>query len=381
MRVQTQAHYDNDGRVTFLNADSNAQIFLYFMSPEYENRTAYIAAVRDAYPNARLIGCTTGGEIFGDEAVEKSTVSAAIKLECSQSKIVQTQVANIDESYAAGQILARELNDPSLKLIFVLSDGLLINGSELVRGITENSHQGILVVGGLAGDGANFKKTRIAVDGNLLNGGVAAIGFYGDKIKAGYGSAGGWRKLGPERKITKSKGNVIYELDGLPALNLYKKYLGEEASQLPSSGTRFPLGIRPTTASEHEVVRGTLGIDEKDNSLIFAGNMPEGYIAQLMQGSHDNLTEGSERAGLNALECFHPDENHSDTLGILISCVGRKMVMGQRISNEVEAAKNVLGDIPLVGFYSHGEICPHSITGENGFHNQTMTITLLSESV
>lgn len=356
----------------------DAGIVLFFLSPEYPARDRYLKELKKAYPHARLVGCTTGGEIAGEEALVNAAVSAAIKLERSRTRIAQTKVEHAEQSYEAGKNLSSQLSAPDLRFIFVLSDGLKVNGNELIRGIMEELPPDVILTGGLAGDGFKFQQTAVGVDATPETGTVAVIGFYGDRLNVGYGTAGGFIKFGPTRVITRSKGNMLYELDGKNALELYKKYLGEEAKNLPGSGQYFPLSIRPAVDSEHEVVRSFLGIDEKEQSLMFVGDVPQNYVAQMMRGNTDNLVDGAIDAANNALSRFS-QPRHGDTLGILVSCVGRNMLMGQHISNEVEAIKEVLGTIPLVGFYSYGEICNHSQTGKCDLHNQTMTITLLSE--
>jgi hypothetical protein len=356
----------------------NADLVFYFLSPDYPHKEEYFRTLKKTYPSARLVGCTTGGEIAGNEALINTAVSSAVKFKSTKTKIAQTRVSGVLDSYEAGKKLAAELDHPDLRLIFVLSDGLKTNGSELVRGITEHAHGKTILTGGLAGDGTKFIETGVGVDALPQTGTVAAIGFYGDKLRVSYGTAGGWVKFGPTRRITRSKGNVLYELDGKNALELYKKYLGEEAKNLPGSGQFFPLSIRPSPESEHEIVRAFLGIDEKEQSLLFAGDVPEGYSVQLMRGNVDNLVDGATQAASYAMSTMqgHKPEN---SLSLLVSCVGRNMMMKQHVSNEIEAVKQVLGGIPLVGFYSYGEICHHSQTGKCAMHNQTMTITILSE--
>lgn len=357
----------------------DAGLVFYFLSPGYPHREAYVRTLKQKYPQSRLVGCTTSGEIAGNEALVNAAVSAAVRLEHSQMKLARTKVSGVMDSRAAGEKLAAELDDPALRFIFVLSDGLKVNGTQLVEGITGRVRKGVILTGGLAGDGADFRETGVGVDALPETGVIAAIGFYGDKLQVSYGTAGGWVKFGPTRLITRSKGNVLYELDGKNALELYKKYLGEEAKNLPGSGQFFPLSVRPDAASAHETVRAFLGIDEKEQSLLFAGDVPQGFVAQLMRGNVDNLVDGAAQAADFALSDRKAPAVH-DALSILVSCVGRNMLMKQHVSSEVEAVRRVLGDIPLVGFYSYGEICHSSLTHKCDLHNQTMTITIFSEA-
>ncbi|MFA4919622.1 MAG: FIST C-terminal domain-containing protein, partial [Thermodesulfovibrionales bacterium] len=260
--------------------------------------------------------------------------------------------------------------------IIVLSDGRNVNGSDLVRGLTKNLPQGVLITGGLAGDGERFQETLTFLDDVPARDTIAVLGLYGKRLKVGYGSLGGWDSFGPERLITRSKGNILYELDGKSALELYKKYLGEHAKNLPASGLLFPLSLR-TGEGESGLIRTILSINEEEQSLTFAGDVPEGAYARLMKANFDRLIDGAIGAAKKsyiAIGSFSPE------LAILVSCVGRKMILNQRTEEEVEGVRDILGDkTVLAGFYSYGEICPSNLGTKCELHNQTMTITALSE--
>jgi len=150
---------------------------------------------------------------------------------------------------------------------------------------------------------------------------------------------GGWDSFGPERLITKSKANVLYELDSQPALEIYKKYLGDYAKDLPGSGLLFPLSIRMKDTDD-AIVRTILNVNEEDKSVTFAGNMPEGSYARLMKANFDRLIDGASNAAQNSMK----KESQKPELAILISCVGRKLVLNQRIEEEVEVIRAIYGD-------------------------------------
>jgi len=262
----------------------------------------------------------------------------------------------------------------------VLSDGLNVNGSELVKGLVAAIGSGIPLTGGLAGDGADFSETLVGGDCVPRAHMVVGIGFYGSAIRIGHGSAGGWDSFGPRRQVTKSIGNVLFELDGEPALDLYERYLGPEDSKgLPGSALLFPIQVHDAEHPESSVVRTVLAVDHEARSMTFAGDVPQGWTAQLMYGKFDRLAEGAADAARQAqlgLDIREEDQQFS----ILISCIGRRLLMGQRISDEVEAAGAELGDRTLrLGFYSYGEISPHAKSGVCELHNQTMTITSFAE--
>lgn len=356
----------------------DAELVIYFGGQGILNSGDRYRELKNFYPNAHVLGCSTGGEIYGAETQDGSVSIAAMRFEGTKLHTVQTTVSDVTESFAAGKRLAEALNKPDLRNIFLLSDGTNVNGSDLVKGIYSVINENVIVTGGLAGDAADFKQTFVGLDcapGSKI---IGAVGFYGNALKIGYGSVGGWDPFGPERKVTKSKGNVLYELDGKPALDLYKQYLGEDADRLPGSALLFPLSIRPDQHSEHHMVRTIVGVDEKEKTMVFAGDMPEGYVAQLMRGNFDNLVEGAAKAaGLANMKA----PSNDNSLAILVSCIGRKLLLGQSISDETEAVAEVFNhSIPTIGFYSYGEICHQQFTGKCGLHNQTMTVTLLHET-
>jgi len=265
----------------------------------------------------------------------------------------------------------------NLQHILVLTDGLTVNGADLVAGIHSQLPDGVTVTGGLAGDGADFGETHIIYSDNIYTGHAIAVGFYGEKLQIGYGSQGGWDSFGIERHVTKSDKNILYELDGEPALALYKSFLGEKADELPSSGLLFPLSVR-TGAEEIPVVRTILSVDEQQQSLTFAGNIPEGSYVRLMKANVDRLIDGAEKSAVIGKSISGGETE----LGILISCVGRRLVLKQLVEEELEVVRDVLGpQAVMTGFYSYGEIAPFGEFSSCQLHNQTMTITTISEKI
>lgn len=358
-------------------AGPGAQLVLLFGAGAKLQETAALQQVRTWFPEAIVLGCSTAGEICGTQVRDGSLVATAVRFESTRVRLACAGVDGMEQSRTAGATLAQALSEPGLSHILVLSDGLKVNGTELVRGLRGALPEGVAVTGGLAGDGPDFLHTLVCANDTPAEGQIAAVGFYGDRLHIGFGSLGGWDAFGPERLITRSKSNVLYELDGRSALELYKQYLGEHAAGLPAAALRFPLALR-SEKEGHGLVRTVLGINEKEQSMTFAGDMPEGTYARLMKANFDRLIDGAAgaaRSGLERLGSFPPE------LAVLISCVGRKLVLKQRVEEEVESVREVLGPEPvLTGFYSYGEICPNGAVTQCELHNQTMTITALSES-
>lgn len=374
----TKVSYDkNDGwNLSFpLEADLPQTLIIVFGASAYLENSAPLRELAEKFPASKIVGCSTAGEI-SDSTVAFGTLSGAIvRFEKTAIETAFAPVFHADESFAAGVQIAKSLSKPDLRGILILSDGLNVNGSELVKGINSVLPEDVTVTGGLAGDDAKFRKTWVLQNGEPQSNVVSAVGFYGENIKIGHGSEGGWDIFGPERRITKSKGNQLFELDGRLALDLYKDYLGERANQLPASALYFPLAIRSTT-DDKQIVRTILNVDESSNSMIFAGDVPQGSYAQLMRGNFDHLIEGAADAAFMAQKNFAADKT---TLSIAISCIGRRLILGERTEEELEA---VLDELPenttQIGFYSYGEISPFT-SGYCDLHNETMTLTLISE--
>jgi hypothetical protein len=337
-----------------------------------------LAELRQHYPQAHLLGCSTAGEIEGTHVLDNSLVITAVRFEHTEIRRVSKQISGAQDSYRAGRRLAGELSQNGLVHVFALSDGLGVNGSELVKGITENLPERIRVTGGLAADADRFQRTLVLDGDEPREGTVAAIAFYSDRLQTGCASLGGWDPFGPERLITRSRGNVLYELGGQSALDLYEKYLGEHAHGLPATGLLFPLSLR-TGDEEPGVVRTILSVNREERSLTFAGDVPVGSYARLMKANFDRLIDGAADAARATCNSFAG--SRSPQLAVLISCVGRKLILKQRIEEEVEGVRDILGDgCALSGFYSYGEISPFTTGAKCELHNQTMTITAFSEN-
>lgn len=346
-----------------------------FGSTDILNDKTIYQVIKSNYPNADVLINSTAGEIYDTQVNDETISLTAIYFDKTKIKTATAQISNEKNSFEAGRTLAQGLDPNDLKNVLVISDGQKVNGSELVLGLQEFLPEGTIITGGLAGDGARFKTTLVGLNEPPIEGRIAAIGFYGSNLSVTYGSLGGWDSFGPERLITKSEGNVLYELDGKPALDTYKMYLGDYAKDLPGSGLLFPLSVRPEK-SEESIVRTILAVDEEKKSLTFAGSLVEGNYARLMKANFDRLIEGASNAAQNSVKnvSIKPD------LAILISCVGRKLVLNQRIEEEVEEIRAIYGDkTAITGFYSYGEISPSFNFMKCELHNQTMTITTLTE--
>jgi hypothetical protein len=320
-----------------------------------------------------ILACSTAGEISGVNVYEGYFSMTTVSFEHTQVRMTSLTIDENDNSYTTGQDLAKSLLDKDLKHIFVLSDGLHVNGTNLVDGINSIIHGQLTVSGGLAGDSVHFVQTLVSdIDGNFSDRTISAIGFYGDKINIRCASEGGWEIFGKDRIVTKSEQNIVYEIDNKPALDLYKSYLGDKAKYLPSSGLLFPLSLKTT---EGPVVRTILGINEAENSIRFAGNIPMNSSVKLMKANIDSIITAAEDASFE----LSKTNKEKNGLMILISCIGRKLVLKQMVQEEVESVTTYFNDdFNFTGFYSYGELSSNE-SNLCSLHNQTMTLTLITE--
>lgn len=351
-------------------------IIFVFGNRELLEASSLTSQLHTQYPRAIFSGCSTAGEIVGESVNDNTIVLTGIQFE--KTKIESSLVA-LDEvtsdSFTAGKKLVSQLPTVGLTHVFVVSDGLHVNGTNLVNGMREVLDTHVTITGGLAADGSQFSRTVIVEpDGTVATRSVAAIGFYGDAISIGFGSRGGWDSFGVDRLVTRSTDNILYEIDGQPALDLYKSFLGDQAKHLPSSGLLFPLSMRDSE-DKAPVVRTILGVNEEQKSLTFAGDIPQGSFVRLMKANNDRLINGAEEAAEEALK----SQDSAPEFAILVSCVGRKLVLKQITEEEVECVSEVLGKPAMTGFYSYGELAPFNKDTSCELHNQTMTVTTFRE--
>lgn len=352
-------------------------LLLAFGAPAFFEGDKLAAALAAAFPHAVLLGCSTAGEITNAGVHADSCVLTAVRFDATTLRAASAELRGMDDSRTAGRRLAEQLAGEGLQAVLVFGQGLGINGSALIAGMIEALGPNVPITGGLAGDNGAFARTWTIGQLGVSDRAVVAAGLYGDRLRLGHGSFGGWEPFGPARKVTRCDGNILFELDGEPALDIYKRYLGDYAKELPASGLLFPFAMLSENKHASGLIRTILGIDEQTGSLTLAGEIEaEGYL-KLMHASTDALVDGAESAAV-AVRSMNGRPDAS--LALLVSCVGRRLVMGDRVDEEVEAVASVLGKGALLtGFYSYGEISPFAPGAACKLHNQTMTITSLAE--
>lgn len=339
---------------------------------------AALAELARRMPHSVKVGCSTAGEIAAARVHDDSIVLAVARFGSVRLRKVVRSLAVNGDAFDTGGEIGRELGAADLRAVLVLCDGLRINGSRLAAGINSTLPPDVTVAGGLSADGDRFGTTWVLDDGEPAIARAVAVGFYGERLRLGHGCHAGWSAFGPERTITRSAGNVLYELDGKPALSLYRAYLGERSAGLPATALLFPLAVREPLDAGPPIVRTILGMNASDESLTFAGSVPEGYRARFMRTRTEHLIQSAGLAGARAAEVFGED---SRPLAIAVSCVGRRLVLGERTEEEIE---NVFDALPRhavqVGFYAYGEFGRRHRSDACDLHNQTMTVTLFDEA-
>lgn len=335
-----------------------------------------LADIRNEFPYEDIIFGSTAGEIMGITVIEEAVSVLAIEFERSSFVVKTDNIFNYDKDSAAiGKALSLQMPQQNLKHLFVISEGSFVSGSSLIRGVERNLENIVPMTGGLCGDDSRFEKTLASYKEDPKEGEIVLIGFYGDTLEISFASHGGWMGFGPERTITKSEGNVLYEIDEQPALDLYKKYLGDRVKKFAESTLMYPLNVI-APGKEHAVVRTILSIDEENKAMIFGDEIPQNSKVQLMMASANGIATGAHFAAKQAMQ----NRNTKPQLVMPVSCIGRKLVLSQRMEEEAELIREIVGeDAVISGFYSYGEIAPFHGSDACEMHNQTMTLTLISE--
>lgn len=375
MRVETK-HNQGPFEIADSFLGDKADLVFYFGQREKIECGSVYESLKKTYPNSIILGGSTCGEIFSQDVFDESIISVAIDFEKTSIKHTSAFVQDFPNSFDLGIHIANTLKSDDLRGVFILSDGLMVNGSLLVHGMEKALGKNIPILGGLAGDGENFKTTLVGINKTPSSGQVGAIGFYGDHIHLCHGSAGGWDPHGPERTITKSTGNILYEIDGKPATDFYRKHLGRLADD-QKNALFYPFSLWPGDQKETAFIRSVITLNEEDKSITFTGDIPEGYTAQLMRGLVPKLLDGAYDAGKQVQESL-PDK---ESVAILISCMGRRLVLGHHTYDEISSVSEALNHPKChqIGFYSYGEISPRRATNIPELHNQTMTIASFYE--
>lgn len=350
---------------------------LLFADMDVMKDSTILAQIKDLVGHTPTAGCSTAGEITAKGSFSKTAVLQGIKWDKEDSKVKIISTAKRDFAHDQSQAnqLAKELIAHDLKAVLVFAPSVNADPPGIVRGIKEAVGANVVVAGGLAGDGGNFKSSMVYANGEVISEGLVLVGIYGKSLQVGHGASGGWKSFGGIREVTKSGQNMVFEIDHRPALDVYKEALGEHASQLPANGLMFPFALLSETNEELGLIRAVFTVDEEKKSILLAGDIATGTKIKFMRATNNNLVEGAKDAAVKAKM-----GTKDSSLVLCISCVARKFVMGEAVDDEIAAVQETFGsESGLVGFYAHGEIGPFFTSTDCQLHNQTMTIAVISE--
>jgi hypothetical protein len=261
-------------------------------------------------------------------------------------------------------------------LSLILCDGLIDNTQELVNSMQEKLGRSFPLVGACASDNLKYTRTNILYNDAVLSDAACAT-IWGGKISFGLGIKHGWKALGKQHLVTKSYGNIIYEIDSRPATYLYEEYLGCDIKKLQSElrfiSVLYPIGIY--LPGEEEFLLRNIRSIEDDGSLILQGSIPENSQIRLMIGTKESCLEATNQA---------IDDVNKGLAGKLpnfvfvFDSISRSMLLRREAKKELEIIKKQFGpEIPVVGLYTYGEQAPLTAVNYQGkayLHNQTVTL-------
>ncbi|MDP3779223.1 MAG: FIST N-terminal domain-containing protein [bacterium] len=348
-----------------------------------------VRGIKEASTNAPGIGCSDAGEITNAGPSEKSVAVMAIK----SDQVIFTHGLARDiktDARGAGRAVAKEIKEKSvdpLRVFVTLPDVLTGNGADVVRGVLDVLGEHFPVVGGAAGDDFLFQKTYEYAAGEVASGAVAGVGLSG-KFSFGMGVRHGWVPIGLPTKVTKSKGAVLYELDGKPAVHIYEDYFGTEANVLRREplarlAITYPLGIKVPDMDEY-LIRDAISVDE-NGAITCAAEIPEGSEVRLMIGSKEKAIEAAQDAAQHLMKDFER-QNAKPKFMLMFNCIAREKLFASKAHEEIDAIMDIVGkDVPLLGFYTYGEQAP--MGGEtrdpekikSGFYNETVVMFAVGE--
>ena len=339
---------------------------------------ALLGGIYESVGTPNIVGCTTDGEISSMGLTTESVVLGGVS-SCG----LQFHVAVIEglesNSETAGLQLAAALPADTC-YIQLFSDGLTGNGCALLRGIADRFGEKVPIAGGTAGDNGKFKQTWQFAGSRVLTDAAVAIGFTG-MLNLGTGIRSGWTPIGLPKKVTRASGNVLYELNGEPALHVFERFLGEHAEKLPAIGVEYPLGLLgkwgDVGEEDYYLLRATMNVDRAAGSISFAGEIPEGAMVSLTCGDTNSILEAAEQAARLASSDL---KGHKPAVIFCYSCMARKIVLGRLTRQEIDRIRSVIGTtVPIIGFYTYGEYCRIRCDGPSLLHNETVTLSVLGE--
>ena len=335
--------------------NNSKNVLIQLFCGEIEKLDNYVKKLTSLFPEAVLIGATTDGEIENSNVLENSTVVAVSIFENTTLKVAYE---NSENEYEIGKNLIKKLLTSDTKVIIAFSEGLGFNAERFLEGANQFLNKNIILAGGLAGDNSRFEKTFVVCNDKIYEKGAVGVSLNSDVLRAVNFYNFGWEGIGIEHTITKSKDNIVYEIDGIKADEFYSKYLGKEVKdKLPKTGIIFPLIVK---RDNKDVARAVISKNE-DGSLVFGGVLKEGERVKIGIANEQNIVN------LDVEFDFLPESF------FIYSCMARKSVV-DIIEKEIMPFAKIA---PTAGFFTYGEFFTLQ---KARFFNQTMTLLALSEN-
>ena len=331
--------------------------------------------LKTKYKNANIVIFSTSGHFVSSEILDETPIVSAIEFENSSITMDQFSIADFATSFDLGESIGKSIKK-EVKGVCIISDGGLINGTELISGINANVLKEVPIFGGMAGDGTRFQKTLVGANQNPEVGNVVIIQFFGEGISIKSNSDFGWTSLGLEFKITKSESNKLIEIDKKNAYDVLYEFLAPESEEKFAELTLYyPFLLKDS--SDEGVIRTPILVNHKEKTLVYAGNMPEGSMVKLMKSGTMQLLDSTLEV---AQKCVLSKEENSFVLAI--SCVGRRVVLEDMANEEFTEIQSIFGERSCYfGFYSYGEFSRSGFEENCKLHNQTLTLAVLQETI
>jgi len=344
-----------------------------------------LKAVREATGGAPLCGCSAEGVIAGGEADESNFAVAVMAISSDQLRFSHGMVTGLKEDPAqAGRAIAEAIQpkvSSDTLALFLFPDGITVNFDRLLAGLEGqlNLDRLLPLVGGTAGDNLVMERTYQYYNDQVVSDGVAwALLSGGAQIAWAVNHA--CVPVGVEYKVTRCEGNVIYEIDGKPALEVLKDYLTEdEIEDWARAVLTFQFGFKvPGHMQDYDeyVIRGMLGgKDDATGSVTIPTEVSEGTGIWLTRRDYEKLVNGVERAAEEIKAQLGEDPAR---LVFQFDCAGRGKIFlrEQQKLGLLETLRGQIGpDVPWLGFYTFGEIAP--VGEHNHFHNYTVVFTVI----
>lgn len=363
-------------------AGISAPDFVFVFATVGYNQQELLRSIRNATSGAPLSGCSGEGIITQDSVTESNFGVCVMVISSDELRFSNVRIKEIGQQpYTDGERLAQEVT-PLLSAdsiaCFMLADGLLFNFDPFMAGFEKklNREKPLPVYGGLAADDWSAQKTFQYHDEEVFSDGISCVVMSGSGNLV-CGISHGCVSVGSRQTITRSTGNIIYEIDGVPALEAMKDYFPEGWKEYWSKtavnlclGFKTPEHIK--TGYEEHIIRFIIGKNDLQGSISVQSEIREGSEVWLARRDKELITNGiltisshinGQLDGRKPKFVFHFD------------CSGRgKVVFREREKMElVKLIQKGLGeDIPWIGLYTYGEIGP--IENSNCFHNFTAVI-------